>query len=62
MLQRNIVPIPNLIATAISVGNIKGGFCRLEKNHQIWMMMIAARLRRAGAAEMPWQFKMTLEN
>ena len=32
----------------------KGGSCRLEKSHKVWMMvMIAASLMWAGAAEKP---------
>ena len=41
----------------------KGGSCRLEKSHKVWMMMmIAASLMWAGAAEKPEQSKMTFKN
>ena len=40
----------------------KGGSRRLEKSHKVWMMMIAASLMWAGAAEMPEQSKMTFKN
>ena len=41
----------------------KGGSRRLEKSHKVWMMMmIAASLMWAGAAEKPEQSKMTFKN
>ena len=41
----------------------KGGSRRLEKSHKVWMMMmIAASLMWAGAAEKPEQSKMTFRN
>ena len=41
----------------------KGGSRRLEKSHKVWMMMmIAASLMWAGAAEKPDQSKMTFKN
>ena len=41
----------------------KGGSRRLEKSHEVWMMMmIAASLMWAGAAEKPEQSKMTFKN
>ena len=41
----------------------KGGSRRLEKSHKAWMMMmIAASLMRARAAEKPEQSKMTFKN
>ena len=41
----------------------KGGSRRLEKSHKVWMMMmIAARLMWAEAAEMPEQSKITFKN
>ena len=41
--------------------DIKGGSRRLKKSHEVWMMMmmIAARLMWAGAAEKPEHSKMT---
>ena len=39
-------------------GTTKGGSCRLEKSHEVWMMMmIAAGLMWAGAAEKAEQTK-----
>ena len=35
----------------------KGGSRRLEKSHKVWMMMIAASLIWAGAAEEPEKSK-----
>ena len=41
----------------------KGGSRRLEKSHEVWMMMmIAASWMWAGAAEKPEQSKMTFKN
>jgi len=41
----------------------QGGSRRLEKSHIVWMMMlIAAGLMWAGAAEKPEQSKMTFKN
>ena len=41
----------------------KGGSRRLEKSHKVrMMMMIAASLMWAGAAEKPEQSKMTFKN
>ena len=41
----------------------KGGSRRLEKSHEVWMMMmIAASLMWAGAAEKTEQSKMTFKN
>ena len=41
----------------------KGGSRQLEKSHEVWMMMmIAASLLWAGAAEKPEQAKMIFKN
>ena len=46
-----------------STSTTKGGSGQLEKSHKVWMiMMIAASLIWAGAAEKPEQFKMTFKN
>ena len=48
---------------SVDLVNIKGGARRIEKSHKVWMMMmIAASLVWAGAAETPEQSKLTLEN
>ena len=45
------------------IDTTKGGSRRLEKSHKVWMMMmIAASLMWAGAAEKPEQSKMTFKN
>ena len=38
-------------SVSLSICTTKGGSCRLEKSHKVWMMMIAASLMWAGAAE-----------
>ena len=40
----------------------KGGSRRLKKSHKVWMMMIAASLMWAGAAEKPEQSKTTFKS
>ena len=47
----------------MNIVTTKGGSRRLEKSHKVWMMMmIAASLMWAGAAEKPEQSKMTFRN
>ena len=47
----------------IILDTTKGSSRRLEKSHEVWMMMIiAVSLMWAGAAEKPEQSKMTFKN
>ena len=52
-----------MICISVYKCTTKGGSRRLEKSHNVWMMMmIAASLMWAGAAEKPEQSKMTFKN
>ena len=56
--------LTSLVSVTINITyTTKGGSRRLEKSHKVWMMMmIAASLMWAGAAEKPEQSKMTFKN
>ena len=58
---RSFVISNSIVPSTLNNNATKGGFRRLEKSHKVWMMMIAASLMWARAAEKPEQSKMTFK-